>query len=105
MSVFKRGLEDGIDLAIETLNETNIEVTIVAVTKQLNKMKWLGRDDWASEYIEAYVDNLRGNINGRVIGSFMRWEIFKIQGCNYSIIKRRKVMNYFGNLIKKYKSK
>ena len=101
MSIFTRGLGAGIELAIETFNETNTEVTVMAITTQLNKMKWLGKSNWTDVYVQAYIDNLRGNLNSRIISGVMRSEVFKIHGTNYSIIKGRKIKDLFGKLFTK----
>ena len=89
-----RGLLSGIELAVETLNETNMEVSVIAITNILNNMKWMGKSNWATIYVESYLDNLRGNTQARIMGRMMRSEIFKIQTTNYKIIKQSKVNDF-----------
>lgn len=101
--IFFRGLGSGIELAIETLNETNVEVTVLAITNILNNMKWMGKSNWATYYVEAYLDNLRGNTNARIMAVVMRSEVFKIQGTNLLILKGRKVKELFSKLVTRIK--
>lgn len=91
IDIFYRGLAGGIDLAVETLNETNKEVSIIAITKLLNELKWMGKSNWTTLYIEKYLDNLRGNSQARVMGRMMRSEVFKIQATNFKIVKKAKI--------------
>lgn len=97
-----RGLDAGIELAVETFNETNTEVTIIAIANFLNKMRWMGKSNWTTVYLEAYIDNLRGNINSKAMARIMRSEVSKIHRTNYLIIKRRQIWKLFGDLKSRY---
>jgi hypothetical protein len=96
--LFGRGLDAGIELAVETFNETNTEVTILAIANFLNKLKWMGKSDWTTIYLESYIDNLRGNINSRVMARIIKGEVNKIHRTNYLIIKRKQLWKLIGNL-------
>ena len=100
--LFARSLDAGIELAVETFNETNTEVSIMAIANWLNKMKWMGKSNWTTVYLESYIDNLRGNINSRVMARIMRSEVNSVQRTNYLILKRKKLWNLVGNLKTKY---
>ena len=91
IDIFYRGIAGGVELAVETLNETNMEVSIIAITKMLNQLKWMGKSNWTTLYVETYLDNLRGNSQARVMGRMMRSEVFKIQATNFKIVKRAKI--------------
>ena len=67
MIIIDRILNQGIQMCLETFVETNTEFTVQNIAEHLNKIKWGGKDTWYAEYIEMYLDNLRGNASAIVI--------------------------------------
>lgn len=97
-----RGIDAGIELAFETFHETNTEVSILAIANFLNKIKWMGKSDWTTVYLETYIDNLRGNLNSRVMARIIRSEVNKIHRTNHLIIKRKQLWKLISDLKSKY---
>ena len=97
-------LNQGIGIAIDSFNETNMEITIENITKRLNELKWSGKNDWTTDYITRYIDNMRGNLNSAIVGNMMRRKIFNIQSQNIAIINFDKIKSslqgFLGTVIK-----
>lgn len=100
--LFERSVNQAISVAIDTLIESGTEVTIVAIANQLNKMKYLGKDNWASDFLESYVVNLRGNLNSAIVGNLMASKIARIQGENFAIFQYDNIKNGISGLWAKF---
>ena len=100
--LFERMVNQGIIVAVDALVETSVEVSTISIASKLNEIKWAGKDNWASDFLESYIENLRGNLNSAIIGNLMSSRIARIQGESYAIFKMEKISNGLGSLWDKF---
>lgn len=102
--LFERSVNQAISVGIDSLIETGTEVTIVAVANRLNEIKYLGKDNWASDFLESYIENLRGNLNSVIIGNLMSSRIARIQGENFAIFQYDNIKSGISGLWSKFEN-
>lgn len=102
--LFERSVNQAISVAIDSLVETGTEITITNITNQLNKMKYAGKENWATEFLESYIVNLRGNLNSAIIGNLMASRIVRIQGENFAIFQYDNIKSGVSGLWSKFEN-
>lgn len=76
---------EGINIALDSLQETTVEITTAKLAEKLNEMKWAGKGNWTDEYIESFLDNLRSNLQSSIQANIIQRRIAGLQIKNYGI--------------------
>lgn len=76
---------EGINIALDSLQETTVEITTAKLAQKLNEMKWAGKGNWTDEFIESYLDNLRSNLQSSIQANIIQRRIAGLQIKNFGI--------------------
>lgn len=76
---------EGINIALDSLQETAVEVSTVELAKYLNSINWAGKGNWTDEFIESYLDNLRSNLQSSIQANIIQRRIAGLQIKNFGI--------------------
>lgn len=84
-------LGEGIQIVLDSVKETGVEISTMYIAEQLRKMRWAGTDTWTSRSIEAYIDNLRGNLQASISANIIQRRIAKMQVDNMGYLAVEKM--------------
>lgn len=84
-------LGEGINIVLDSAKETGVEITTMYIAQELAKMKWAGKNDWTDKMIEAYIDNLRSNLQASIVANIIQRRIAKVQIDNYGYLAVEKI--------------
>lgn len=88
---------EGINIALDALAETAVEVSTAEIAKYLNSIKFSGKGNWTDRIIESYIDNLKSNLQTAITANIIHRRISKLQNNNHGYYVKEKIRSAFVN--------
>lgn len=90
-------LGEGINIALDALAETTVEITTQSIAEYLNSVKFSGKGNWTDKIIESYIDNLKSGLQTAIVANIINRRISKLQNNNLGYYAKEKLRTAFVN--------